>query len=84
MITLKTQKSPGANSNPDSRYVEFQREPLDDGWAKETDASFVTQVLTDTSRTIITRNQSPDVPFDRSINTYKGCERLNLIITISY
>jgi DNA repair photolyase len=74
MISLKNQKGRGANSNPDSRYVEYQREPLDDGWARDTDANLVTQVLTDKSRTIITRNQSPDVPFDRSVNPYKGCE----------
>jgi DNA repair photolyase len=74
MISLKNQKGRGANSNPDSRYVEYQREPLDDGWAKETEASLVTLVLTDKCRTIITRNRSPDVPFDRSINPYKGCE----------
>ncbi len=74
MIALKNQKGRGANSNPDSRYVKFQRESIDDGWAEEAEDRLTTQILVERSRTIITRNQSPDIPFDRSINPYKGCE----------
>jgi len=66
----------GAGSNADSRYVAHQREVFDDGWGEDPQPEdrIPTQVFTDTSRRIITYNQSPDVPFDRSINPYKGCE----------
>lgn len=74
MISLKPHKGRGTSYNPDSRYLEHQRESFDDGWTEDTQTSITTQVFTDSSRTIITRNQSPDVPFDRSINPYKGCE----------
>lgn len=74
MIPLKPHKGRGTSCNPNSRYLEYQRESFADGWMEETQAAITTQVLTDSSRTIITRNQSPDVPFDRSINPYKGCE----------
>jgi len=69
------QKGRGACDNPAPRYAEFAREGFDDGWPEsEADTALRTQVYTDTSRSIISRNQSPDVPFDRSINPYKGCE----------
>ena len=70
-----TVKGRGACDNPDPRFAEFAREAFDDGWTEaEQETSVKTQVFTDTSRSIITYNQSPDVPFDRSINPYKGCE----------
>jgi DNA repair photolyase len=51
---------------------------VDDGWddvrAPDDGLSAVTQLIVDHTRSIITRNDSPDVPFDRSINPYKGCE----------
>jgi DNA repair photolyase len=48
----------------------------DDGWREGDDAPppLRTEVIADASRSIITRNQSPDVSFDRSINPYRGCE----------
>ncbi len=65
----------GAVSNPDNRYAAHQREAFDDGWPAEgPDAPARTQVGIDSSRTVLTRNQSPDVPFDRSVNPYRGCE----------
>lgn len=68
-------KGRGAGHNPDPRFAEFTREGVDDGWYEEQDTGRIrTQVFTDTSRSIISYNQSPDVPFDRSINPYKGCE----------
>jgi DNA repair photolyase len=72
------QKGRGAVSNAASaRFTAQQREPADDGW-DTLDAELAeradTVVGTDASRSILTRNQSPDVPFDRSINPYKGCE----------
>src|SRR5437764_3367772 len=66
----------GARSNASGRYEREARVLVDDGWTKDDDAPppLKTEVLRDSSRTIITRNASPDLSFDRSINPYKGCE----------
>jgi DNA repair photolyase len=49
--------------------------PFDDGWQSLDDLPpFKTTVSLDTSRKVITRNDSPDIGFDRSINPYRGCE----------
>jgi len=72
-------KSRGAISNQPSRY-DLAREEFDDGWSgaeEDSDDSpppLKTIVTNDASKTIIARNQSPDIPFDRSINPYRGCE----------
>jgi DNA repair photolyase len=66
----------GAVGNPSGRYEPLHREQIDDGW-DNVDAPpppLRTTILKDTSRTIIARNASPDIPFDRSINPYRGCE----------
>ena len=66
----------GAGSNPEGRFEPYQSEAFDDGWQgldwEPTPIS--TTVTPEKSRTIITRNDSPDVPFNLSINPYKGCE----------
>lgn len=67
-------KGRGAGSNAVSRFSEFQREVLDDGWQPEERIPVRTEFLVDSSRTIISHNDSPDVPFTSSINPYKGCE----------
>src|SRR5262252_4274957 len=66
----------GARSNASGRYEPEKRVLVDDGWTKEDEAPppLKTEVLRDSSRTIITRNASPDISFDRSINPYRGCE----------
>ena len=65
----------GATANPDGRFEPAHREAFDDGWADEAEpAPLRTQVTPERARTIITRNASPDIPFDRSINPYRGCE----------
>lgn len=65
----------GAASNRSGRYETEQREPVDDGWGILDDLPpFTTQVQVEKPRQIITRNTSPDIPFDRSINPYRGCE----------
>ena len=65
----------GACSNSVGRYEPHQRVLSDDGWdTNEELPPLKTEVLRDSSRTIITRNKSPDISFDRSINPYKGCE----------
>jgi len=66
----------GAISNAVSRYEAETRETCDDGW-DNLDAPpppLRTEVRIDSTRTIIARNQSPDINFDRSINPYRGCE----------
>lgn len=64
-----------ARSNRAGRYERFDRDRVDDGWEIEEDLPPVrTDVSLEIPRKIITRNTSPDVPFDRSINPYRGCE----------
>jgi DNA repair photolyase len=70
-------KGRGAASNPEGRFEPLRRQPVDDGWGSLDEAPEPapdTTLLPDATRTLITRNQSPDVGFDRSINPYKGCE----------
>jgi DNA repair photolyase len=66
----------GATGNPDNRYAEHRREDIDDGWDNldQPGPPLRTELLVDSSRSVITYNDSPDVPFDRSINPYRGCE----------
>ena len=68
-------KARGADTRPDGRFERHQRERVDDGWdIPEDERLLKTEVVTEQPRSIITRNTSPDVPFDRSINPYRGCE----------
>jgi DNA repair photolyase len=71
-----TLRGRGAASNPPNRYHPHQVEAQDDGWGslEENPPALKTTLQADTSRSVITRNQSPDIPFDRSINPYRGCE----------
>ncbi|MEM1382517.1 MAG: PA0069 family radical SAM protein [Pseudomonadota bacterium] len=64
----------GAAINPAGRYERLATERVQDDWTAEDPPPIKTEVMADASRTILTRNQSPDVPFDRSINPYRGCE----------
>ena len=65
----------GALSNASSRYDRETRVLVDDGWQNEDELPpLKTEVMKDSSRTIITRNNSPDISFSQSINPYKGCE----------
>lgn len=65
----------GAQSNASGRYEAEARVAFDDGWQSlEELPPFKTTVGVDTSRKVITRNDSPDIGFDRSINPYRGCE----------
>ncbi len=65
----------GARSNHTGRFEAESREDFDDGWEGLGDLDvFKTEVKEEAARTIITRNDSPDISFDRSINAYRGCE----------
>jgi len=70
-------KGRGSVSNRSGRFEPRTRMRVDDGWPQEAEddlAPLMTTLTVDATRTIIARNESPDVPFDRSINPYKGCE----------
>jgi len=69
-------KGRGATLNPTPRFDAESRTAIDDGWDYvDPDLPRLrTTVTADASRSVIARNNSPDVPFDRSINPYRGCE----------
>lgn len=72
-------KGRGAVDNLQGRYETALREAVDDGWTHEADdadlpAPLRTQVFEERARSILTRNQSPDIPFSVSLNPYRGCE----------
>jgi DNA repair photolyase len=88
-VAARARKGRGAVGNPANRYDSQTTVAIDDGWGSaddrepahanahpdDTDPPRLATTLTrDASRTIIARNTSPDVPFDRSINPYRGCE----------
>ena len=65
----------GAGVNMSGRFEAFSRSLFDDGWQGLEDlAPFRTEVFEEKPKTIITKNDSPDISFDRSINPYRGCE----------
>jgi DNA repair photolyase len=70
-------KGRGAGLNPEGRFESLAREAFDDGWeqpAADDPARPRTTVTPEQAKSIITRNDSPDVPFEYSINPYRGCE----------
>jgi DNA repair photolyase len=65
----------GADSNRAGRFEAQQHQALDDGWDLPEDERLVrTETRVERPRSAITYNRSPDLPFDRSINPYRGCE----------
>ena len=76
-LTIRgARKGRGAASNQTGRYERYTEVAFDDGWGSldEPLDKLKTIIEADRSRTIITRNDSPDLGFDRSINPYRGCE----------
>ena len=72
-------KGRGAVSNHGSRFLPTRSEAVDDGWGRDpledTQIKPIeTIVLADRTRNLITKNKSPDIPFEHSINPYKSCE----------
>lgn len=68
-------KGRGANSQIIGRFETQHSQPEEDGWfAKEPSNKLLTQVSAEVAKTILTRNQSPDLPFGVSLNPYRGCE----------
>jgi len=73
----KSHRTPGraAGSNPHNRFDQIRVEAVDDGWAPDEDLPVLrTEVRDEQARKVISRNTSPDLSFDRSINPYRGCE----------
>ena len=67
-------KGRGTASNQAGRFEDWNFEEMDDGWYHEDLPPLKTSVEKDLAKSIITRNKSPDLPFDQSINMYRGCE----------
>jgi DNA repair photolyase len=70
-------KGRGATLNPEGRFEKDAREAFDDGWGtplEEEPGRPRTIVTVERARSIISRNESPDIPFTQSINPYRGCE----------
>src|SRR5918911_289120 len=75
VVAYERRRGRGAQSNASSRYEPLARVAFDDGWQNFDELPpFKTSVNLDSTRRIITRNDSPDISFDRSINPYRGCE----------
>lgn len=65
----------GAVDNLPGRFDNERRESIDDGWWRDEDRpSPATQIAEEIARRIISRNTSPDIPFEQSLNPYRGCE----------
>lgn len=69
-------KGRGAASAMAHRFSQDARSRFDDGWETEPDpaAAPATEVIWEEAKSVIARNASPDVYFDRSVNPYRGCE----------
>lgn len=74
MSTPLPPRGRGTATNPHNRFAPNRSVVEDDGWHQEVPETQNTEVMIETAKTIITRNTSPDLPFDRSINPYRGCE----------
>ncbi len=73
-IRQEERRGRGAVTNKAGRFETSNTELVDDGWHPDDPVPLRTTVTIDSTRTIIARNQSPDISFDRSINPYRGCE----------
>jgi len=74
-VAPESRRGRGARSNASGRHEATQSVGFSDGWdLPEESARLRTEVTVERARTILARNTSPDIPFDRSINPYRGCE----------
>lgn len=74
-VDAERRRGRGAGLNPSGRFEPTERTTFDDGWATLEDMPpFRTEVQVEKPRSVISRNESPDIPFDRSLNPYRGCE----------
>jgi hypothetical protein len=78
----KALKGRGALSNPAGRFERTGIESVDDGWyVEEQPDSVDTTMEPDRAKSVISRNDSPDIGFDQSINPYRGCEHACIYCT---
>ena len=73
MSTITPIHGRGAADNPPNRFIPLYREKLDT-WIEEDDPAPVTRFFRDNTRTAMASNDSPDIPFNFSLNPYRGCE----------
>ncbi len=74
-IDVNRRRGRAAALNMAGRFEALERTRTDDGWdIPEELPPFKTEVQIEKPRTALTRNESPDIPFDRSVNPYRGCE----------
>ncbi len=71
---MDTSKGRGSASHPHARFDAWQRDAFADGWEAPPQPLPATEVRVESARTILSRNDTPDVPFRHSINPYRGCE----------
>ncbi len=71
---MDTIKGRGSASQPHARFDAWQRDAFADGWEAPPQPLPATEVRMETARTILSRNDTPDIPFRYSINPYRGCE----------
>jgi DNA repair photolyase len=75
VVGAERRRGRGTLTKRSGRYETETREEIDDGWASlERLDALKTNIHTEKPRSIITKNESPDISFDRSINPYRGCE----------
>jgi hypothetical protein len=75
VVVADRRRGRGAGGNPAARFEREVRVGADDGWESGTDLPPLrTEVTVERPRSIISRNTSPDLGFDRSVNPYRGCE----------
>ncbi len=75
LIDPDRRRGRGAETNASGRFEKLLSIPFDDGWQTLDELPpFKTEVQAEKAKVIITRNDSPDIAFDRSINPYRGCE----------
>lgn len=73
-LMLSPRKGRGTATNVGHRFAATSRQAEDDGWCREEESAPRTELFTDTAKTVIARNDSPDLPFEQSANPYRGCE----------
>ncbi|MDZ7824465.1 MAG: PA0069 family radical SAM protein [Ahrensia sp.] len=74
-VSDRRMRGRGAGVNPSGRFEAFSRTDIDDGWQSLDELpAFKTDVTVERAKTIITKNTSPDISFDQSVNPYRGCE----------
>jgi DNA repair photolyase len=75
VVDAERRRGRGAVTNASGRFEPHRRVAEDDGWGSAFDLPpLPVEITREAARKIITRNQSPDISFDRSINPYRGCE----------